>query len=90
MIDSKPIIRQRGAALLLMMLAVLISMTAILLTRLNAGSAHIRQRAETRSVLAQARDALIYYAALHQDRWPGEPLQFPCPDLDGSGATIEG
>ncbi len=83
-------VRQRGAALLLTMLVVLIAGTAVLVTRLNLNDARARQQTEAQDVLALARDALIDYAALRADFVPGEAARLPCPDLDGSGGLLEG
>ena len=82
--------RQKGAALLLMMLVVLVSITAILVSSINNSEARIRKGVATRDSLAQARQALLDFAAVQQDLVPGSPAQLPCPDIDDTGATIEG
>ncbi len=82
--------RQKGAALLLMMLVVLVSITAILVSSFNSSEARTRQGVATRDSLAQARRALLDYAVVQQDLVAGRPAQLPCPDIDDTGVTIEG
>jgi hypothetical protein len=82
--------RQRGAALLLMMLAVLVSITTVLVTRLDLNKLRSRQLADTQAVLAVAREALLDYATLRQDLAAGAPAMLPCPDIDDSGGFLEG
>lgn len=83
-------VRQRGAALLIMMLVVLVAATAVLVTRLNMNDARARQLTDAQSVLATAREALIDYAAMRPDLSPGEAVKLPCPDIDDSGGLLEG
>ncbi len=85
-----PADRQRGAALLLLMLVVLVSITAVLVAGISNSEARIRQSIATRDSLAQARRALIDYAVVQQDLQAGSPAQLPCPDIDDTGVTIEG
>lgn len=82
--------RQTGAALLLMMLMVLVSVTAILASRVNNTEARIRQGGQTRVALAKARQALLDYAIVQQDLFPGRSTRLPCPDIDATGTTLEG
>jgi len=82
--------RQKGAALLLMMLMVLVSVTAILVSRANNTEFRVRQGNQTRGVLADARQALLDYAIVQQDLFPGRSARLPCPDLDATGTTLEG
>ncbi|MBT8077051.1 MAG: hypothetical protein KJO31_00660 [Gammaproteobacteria bacterium] len=82
--------RQQGAALLLLMLVVVVAASAVLVNRLNNDAAKLLRRTSTQAVLADAKAALLEYAATYPDRFPGEPYQLPCPDLDGAGGTLDG
>ncbi len=82
--------RQGGAALLMMMLAVLLATSALLVARISSGAFKIRKAQHTQASLSAARDALLAYAATTVERTPGNMLQLPCPDIDDTGATIEG
>lgn len=46
--------------------------------------------AATHTTLASAKQALLGFALTYQDRFPGQPLQLPCPDLDTSGGWLDG
>jgi hypothetical protein len=82
--------RQQGAALLIMMLVVLVAATAVLVTKLNSNDARARSLTDAQDVLAEARQALLDYAAVHPDFVPGETVKLPCPDMDASGGLLEG
>lgn len=82
--------RQRGAALLMMMLAVMVAVTAILVSRVSNTHARIRQSDRTQATLGEARQALLDFALVQQDMFPGRTPRLPCPDLDGSGTTLDG
>lgn len=82
--------RQSGAALLIMMLVVLVAVSAILVGRLNAANLAAMQNAKTAAALADARAALLAFAATEPDRVPGAPVRLPCPDIDGSGGLADG
>ncbi len=82
--------RQQGAALIIMMLLLLVSVTAILVSRLDAGKLRNRANSNTQAALAEAREALLDYATLSGDFAPGHRGRLPCPDIDGTGATLEG
>jgi hypothetical protein len=76
--------------LLLIMLVALVAMTAILVTRANTGTMRLAQQSGTRMALAEARQALLDFAAVHPDMNPGDSARLPCPDLDASGPYAEG
>jgi hypothetical protein len=82
--------RQSGAALLLMMLVVIIGASALLVTKLNRNTTQIAATSRTSEAMAQAKDAVLGFALSYPDRVPGSPVQLPCPDLDDTGATLEG
>ena len=81
---------QSGAALLMLVLVVLVSATAILVTKLNRGGVRPALVADTHAGLVNAKAALIEYAVTYQDFTPGASLLLPCPDIDAGGATIDG
>lgn len=76
---------QRGAALLLTALIMVVSLSALLLAGLN-GSRPDAKQAENLTVLNTAHEALVGYALsyadMHANRLPGH---LPCPDADGDG-----
>ncbi len=82
--------RQRGAALLLIMLGVIAATATVLLLNLSRDDLRTRQFKQTQSTLAVAREALIDYALLNPDYNPGEPFSLPCPDIDAGGGFADG
>lgn len=88
---SQPPCRQRGAALLLVFLIILLAGMSMLFQRLNSAPNAARDQ-QTAAALAQARDALIGYAATYADTHPGQVFGYlPCPDInnDGSAETCD-
>lgn len=82
--------QQRGAALLLLLLVVLLAGTSVVVSRAGDLSARQNRIATTHTTLASAKRALLSFALTYQDRFPGQPLQLPCPDLDSSGGWLDG
>lgn len=82
--------RQNGAALLLMMLVVVVGASAVLVSKLNQNASRLSKSAQTQLALAKAKDALLAYSSSIAAQSPGTVLGLPCPDIDGSGATIDG
>ena len=75
--------RQRGAILLLVLVTLAIALaSAGAMALASAGAA--RERASEHA-LAQAREALISYAAERPIDARVGPGYLPCPDLDGDG-----
>lgn len=74
--------RQRGAALLVMLVILITGAAYLLVSQLNRASSRIEAEKKTREALAQAKEALIGYAAGDANR-PGE---LPCPDIDNDGS----
>lgn len=68
-------VRQRGAALLIFMLIIVISVLGFLLSRLAIRST-ARGDQETMQTLALAKEALIGWSASH----PSKPGMLPCPE----------
>ena len=82
---SRQMVRgQRGAALLLLLLMLVIASTYIMVTRLQVNASAAERAQHDALVLAQARDALIGYAAKDSNR-PGE---LPCPDFNNDGQIL--
>lgn len=73
---------QRGAALLIFALLLIIGLLGTLFSHLNSTTQATQRTQVTQEALAQAKEALLAYAATH-DR----PGVLPCPDTnnDGSG-----
>ena len=83
-------VRQRGAALLLIMLAIIVAASAVLVTRLDATTARTAQSVDTQAALATARQAIIDYAVTRPALFPDTPVALPCPDIDDSLGLAEG
>jgi len=77
--------RQRGAALLVVMLVVLVAATAVLVSRLDPTDLARDRDQRTAAALAAARAALIDYATTRQVGVADGRALLPCPDADGSG-----
>jgi hypothetical protein len=71
--------RQRGAALLILLALVSVVVVYVVVAGLNRSAANLAlaQNQKTSTVLAQAKEALIGYAATDNNR----PGSLPCPDL---------
>ena len=82
--------QQSGAALLMLMLAVLAATATVLLATLSNNELKTRRQIETRQVLADARRALIEYAIVNPDLSAAKPHSLPCPDIDASGGLLDG
>ena len=78
--------RQRGLALLVMVVVLIVGSTYILLKQLNSSAQRINSTAASANVLAQAKEALIGYAATNS----GRPGALPCPDRYPPGDANEG
>ena len=82
--------RQRGAALLLMMLGVIIATATVLVVTVNVDALKARRQAASLDALGLARDALLDYALVSPQLTPGGSHGLPCPDIDGTGGFVEG
>lgn len=80
--------RQRGAALLVMLVIMVMGATTIFLGSLNGATVQIERDQKTAAALAQAKEALIGRAIRDANR----PGSFPCPDMnnDGSAELLSG
>ncbi|MBI4291490.1 MAG: hypothetical protein HY661_08435 [Betaproteobacteria bacterium] len=73
--------RQRGLTLILMLTILTLGTTYFLVRQMNALGQRLGQDRATSDVLAQAKQALIGYAAQRANR----PGALPCPDNDNNG-----
>lgn len=88
----RPINKQQGAALILMVFILVLAITGYLMNSLNSAEV-IKQRDEkTRVALAEAKVALLGFAASQDFSNPGlcgtncpRPGDLPCPDTDNNG-----
>src|SRR5665811_252116 len=83
---------QRGAALLIMLVILVVGIAAVLVNSLTSSTVKIARQEKTAAALAQAKDALIGYAITYGDTHSGKvPGYLPCPDTDGNnGLQSEG
>ena len=80
--------RQRGAALLALVLALALGSGLVTIEWLEAAARSSHAARRTEAALAAARDALIGYAASYPDQHRGRagPGYLPCPDRTGNGS----
>src|SRR5262245_14636820 len=76
---------ERGAALLLAAILLLAGIGVALAVELTGPAAASRRDRATERALAEAREALIAYAADRPISREVGPGYLPCPDLDGDG-----
>lgn len=77
---------QRGAAFIVMLVILVMGVATIMVRSLSSSGIKIERDVKTAEALAQAKEALIGYAASDDTR-PGE---LPCPDIDGDGKLTMG
>ena len=82
--------RQRGAALLVILLVLMVASAATLVTKTGETRARLLRERVSQEALAEAKAALLEFAVTYPDRVPGQPYQLPCPDLDASGPWLDG
>ncbi len=73
--------RNRGAALLLLLLFMVIGFTAYLMSSFSPGASEVQRQRKTLEILALAKEALIGYAVAETKK----PGRLPCPDVDNDG-----
>lgn len=73
--------KQRGAALLVMLLITVTGVATALVGSLSSTALKNARQETTAAALAQAKDALIGYAASD----PNRPGELPCPDFNNDG-----
>lgn len=81
--------RQKGSALLIILLIVGVGAVTLLVNALNKANVQIARDKITAAALAQAKEALIGYAASVALTSAGtkRPGDLPCPDLDNDGVA---
>ncbi|MDJ0709956.1 MAG: hypothetical protein QNJ14_06190 [Woeseiaceae bacterium] len=82
--------RQRGAALLLLMLGVILATATVLVATVNVDTLKQRRQALSLDTLGQARAALLDYALVSARLTPSGAHGLPCPDIDSTGGFLEG
>lgn len=79
-------LRQRGVALLTVLLVLLLIGTYFMLARVNLAAVQAERERSTREALLRAKEALVAYAVSDTVR-PGE---LPCPDVNNDGKLVIG
>ncbi len=81
--------RQRGAVLILMMVALIMTALTVFAAVINNPNIAMRKRDDTREGLQTAKAQLLAYAMTFSDNFstaPNGPGRLPCPDIDNDGA----
>ncbi len=80
---------QRGAALIIMLVIMVIGFTALLVNSFSFADLNNQRQTKTAAALAQAKEALISYAISSENTGSASarPGNFPCPDTDAPGTT---
>lgn len=81
--------RQRGAALMVMLVILIVGASAMLLNSLNSSTPQLTRAKTTTDALAQAKEALIGYAITYGDTSTNVNGFLPCPD-QGQNSTQDG
>ncbi len=81
---------QRGAALLIMMLILVLGVSAWLVRGLDARATATARVQRSAAALAEAKEALLGYMVTTEAAFPGSFGLLPCPDIDASGTFAEG
>ena len=81
--------KQRGAVLMVMLIIIVIGSAAFLISAMSHTSIQIEQDQKTAQALAQAKEALIGFAAAVDLRSTSSkrPGDLPCPDTDNDGIS---
>ena len=83
-----PYKKQRGAVLLIIMIGVIITTAVFFISNMSVNNKISNQQQKTRHALAQARQALIDYAAnYYENNIVKQYALLPCPELSGSSAN---
>lgn len=82
---------QRGAALMLMLVIMVMGIAAILVRSMSSTALQIERDRITADALAQAKDALIgFSASVNLSSSSRRPGDLPCPDSHTPGSALEG
>ncbi len=87
--DDLPV-EQRGAALMVMLVILVLGATALFVGELANRSASARRAVHSAAALARAKEALLGYALTSDTAAPGAVGLLPCPDIDPGGGFAEG
>lgn len=79
--------KQRGAALMVMLIIMVLGSAAFLVSALNSSSVQIERDKKTADALAQAKEALIGFAASVNLGGIKRPGDLPCPDTNNDGVA---
>jgi hypothetical protein len=82
--------RQRGAALLIMLLLLVLGGVVLFSRHLSLQLPNASRARANAALLAEAKEALLGYAATWDATHPGEFGLLPCPDIDATGLLSEG
>ncbi len=82
--------QQRGTAFIVMLVILIMGVATALVSSLNTNALQIERDKVTAKALAQAKDALIGYAASVNLTTPARPGDLPCPDQHTPGTVLEG
>jgi hypothetical protein len=82
--------RQRGAALLIMLLLLVLGGAVLFSRNISGQLASASLATRNAAALADAKEALLGYIVTRDATHPGEYGFLPCPDLNASGSTAEG
>ena len=84
--------KQCGAVLMVMLVIMVMGAAAILVSSLNSATLQIKRDEITANAMAQAKEALIGFAATYRDTHPSSGPVYdkmfgylPCPAIDGNG-----
>jgi hypothetical protein len=86
LLPNKPRCHQRGAAVLILMLIVMLGLITIFSFRMDHKGPELSADRKTALALAQAKEALLGRAAKDSNH----PGSLPCPDIDNSGDLVLG
>lgn len=79
--------KQRGAALMVMLVIVIMGIVAFLVSSLNSSALQTKRDKTTADALAQAKDALIGYASSVALTSAARLGDLPCPDTNNDGVA---
>lgn len=83
---THPFKPQRGAAFIVMLVILIMGVTAFLVSSLSSSAIQIKRDQVTAEALAQAKEALIGYAAsVDLSSGTNRPGDLPCPDTNNDG-----
>ena len=82
--------RQRGAALLIMLLLLVLGGAVLFSRNISGQLASASLATRNAAALADTKEALLGYIVTRDATHPGKYGFLPCPDIDATGSTAEG